>query len=163
MKTFFSFLVLIFTFSVARAEMPAIGDIAKYDGVLKAGNEVTFDLSKAITNYDSNTGEFEETVDLKVDGQTQTYKNLKTSDQFLSLAQVDGILKNCVSFGGELEELTVPAGDFETCKFSGEDDKYYSTVWIGKVAFGYAKIISTSKETGYDTILVLREFTFGQP
>lgn len=79
---------------------------------------------------------------------------------------------NCVARGGMLEDVTVPAGTFSTCKFTKSDEDFVGlgkhdddddgtmTMWMGDVPFGVVKVMHTG-DKGTKTI-ELNAVTLGQ-
>ncbi len=55
--------------------------------------------------------------------------------------EVLSVLKNCVQSSGSKEQITVPAGTFETCKFTNDVGGF---TWIGDVPFSMVKVVTAN-------------------
>lgn len=64
----------------------------------------------------------------------------------------DDALSGCISSGGELEKVTVPAGTFTACKTTSfGDDKIKTETWSAHVPFGSVKVVRTASSGKTET------------
>lgn len=169
MKKVFSFLVVSFALSSAWAGNAAVGSWSTYEGkaTQQPGGVVqTFTLRYDVLGYDTVNGvEFQKRKQEIVIGdpsaapqvtETTAEVSLVTLDQAGLTAFVSGA---CVSNGGTVEDITVKAGTFSTCKFSSTQPTGESeTVWIGPVAGAFVK--STYSDSTGSQEVELTGFSF---
>ena len=58
-----------------------------------------------------------------------------------SKKEVLSVLKNCIQYSGAKEQITVPGGIFETCKFANDVGGF---TWIGDVPFSMVKVVTSN-------------------
>ncbi len=76
-----------------------------------------------------------------------------------ALLQIDPVAI-CANLGGTIESITVPAGNFETCKTPVNDFEHVGTGWFSsKTPFLSVKTVLTSKKDGTLTVSDLVSFT----
>ncbi len=156
-KLFSAALVLLF--SSAAFAYPAIGDQAVMKGVLtQNGVNADITLDRSIVSFDAINNSYSVVQTVNIDGQAQTTTSVEKGDDLISQEQVGQILSFCAMFGGLSETLTVPAGTFATCKLQTKDenDQPDGFAWVGDVAFGIVRVVST--KLGDEYFLDLESF-----
>lgn len=138
--------------------MPAVGDSADYNFTLdQEGFVLTGTLQMKLTAYDSMKKTYTRETTTTIAGQTSTSTDDTPEADLLTDAQVDAEIANCVSLGGTLEPVTVPAGTFDTCALG---DTAGNKQWTAKVPFGIAK--GELMQEGAKISLELTAFTSGK-
>lgn len=137
-----SFLIILtVTLAVVFAEAtPALGDRSIFAVTLSKGSQslngkVTYEL----TAHDKSTGSWTQTITTDFSGQKQTQTETVKSSDLLDDATIDYVLANCAARGGMPENISVPAGSFNTCSIPVKNKDGSGTYWIAKVPFGFAK------------------------
>jgi len=134
---------------------PAVGDKVTYsldDGAVSGS--ITLELSA----YDAATGNFSKLTVITVGSTVSTTSTTLNRADLLSSDQVNSILTNCDLIGGQLEQVTVAAGTFQTCKVEQDDGGYMN---LGAVAFGVVRG-ETVEEDGTRTLIELTSFVNGR-
>ena len=74
-------------------------------------------------------------------------------------AQFEELVRNCGDIGGTRDDIRVPAGRFETCRFHHSDGDQDNTMWVGQVPFGTVKSEIRSRVTGRIEVQELEAFS----
>lgn len=145
---------------------PKLGDTALFDGVFTNtanGAKAGFVQELKLTNFNANLNLFERTSTMLISGQDPIVQvDQIATDDLLSQIGVSDILSQCVANGGQIEDITVPAGEFKTCMLFAETEDESQIVWIGDVPFGFIKAIIQEKSGSNVTELQLRDFQHGK-
>jgi hypothetical protein len=131
-------LILLLSLTSAFAKNSLVGAFAEYN--FDAGN-IKGTMKVELTNYNSISNTFTQTTTTtnsqgtrNIDTETVSADDINTQDENLM------ILSICeTELGGSLQQMTVAAGTFDTCKITDTDSKFY----FANVPFGYVKLIST--------------------
>lgn len=132
----------------AFAQAPAVGDMAKYD-VMANGFVGTQKVE--LTGYDANTDLYEQTTSVESNGQTNISVESVAGSDLQDRSQLEMIIAMCGLAGGTVEDVTVAAGTFTTCKLAGEMG---GTFHLGVVPFAIVKL------TTVDLSMELIDFNF---
>lgn len=122
---------------------PAVGDRVEYQGTVtqKDGTVIPLTLVKEVVSYNDTTKEFTVREEEDLNGAKKVDQNdessLYTSERFKEIST------NCVPQGGVIETITVPAGEFATCRVTTTDseDAEPELTWFGDVPFGAVKLV----------------------
>ncbi|AHZ85466.1 hypothetical protein [Bdellovibrio bacteriovorus] len=146
---------------------PMVGDKVEWTGTVVGTDGTSMDAkgSKEILEQDPTTmkwlvkswymvGKWEKM-------ETKYTKKMYTPEKWAMIST------HCVAHGGVLEDVTVPAGTYSTCKMTKthdlmdkDDDDGTTTMWWGDVPFGVVKVMHTG-EKGTKTF-ELSTVTLGQ-
>ncbi|WP_413289735.1 hypothetical protein [Bdellovibrio sp. HCB337] len=162
MKTILMSLASLFLATAALAT-PAVGDYAKYNVTISQGNQkMSLIAEQTITAFDQAANQYTVQTTYNYNGQSQIDSAQKPADEFVSDAMAKDIIANCASYQGTLEQVTVPAGKFNSCKLPTSDGNggTGSINLVAGVAFGIVK--GTSTEQGKVTNVELLAFTNGK-
>lgn len=171
MKAAKLFAGIVFFASTYAMAYPMVGDKVEWTGTVVGTDGTTTEVkgSKEVLSQDPTTmkwlvkswvqmGKWERC-------ETKEKKNLYSSEKWQE------IMTNCVTRGGVMEEITVPAGTYNTCKMTktGDDkgghhgdDGDSVTMWWGDVPFGLVKVMKTDGDSGKVKTMELSTVTLGQ-
>ena len=128
MKIFSLFLGLVCSqFSFA---YPSLGDAVQFqklDGSIFEMKNMGLDSVNQVWLVQVTDG-------LQVNTEKWTVSDMPSKKEVLS------VLKNCIQYSGLKEQITVPAGTFDTCKFANELGGF---TWIGDVPFSMVKVVTS--------------------
>lgn len=159
MKTIVMSLVSVL-FTTAAMAMPAVGDNAVYSvQISQGGQSVSGTLESTITAASAGTFTVESKINLG--GQSQVQNETRQAQEMVSDALIADIMTNCASYGGKIESVTVPAGNFNSCALPSNPQDGTGFTWIAPVAFGVVKIDTTNTQ-GQRTYGELNSFKFGK-
>lgn len=124
-------LVILFVLACSNVfAMPAVGDYAQfatYDGYIKEAE---------IISFDQTTQSFDVHYTTKFQGMLIT-DDVKTekADDMITDEKIEYILAACETFfGGQLEQVGLAMGTFDSCKLTDQDTK--ESFNVGHVPFG---------------------------
>ncbi|MGZ3693202.1 MAG: hypothetical protein ACXWQO_03290 [Bdellovibrionota bacterium] len=146
-------------FALSAYATPKVGDYALFAATISAnGRSIPATIELEILREEGE-GKFLQRQTNKIgDQDPQSNDEVKPVDQFISDATIDALLADCAGNGGTLETVTVPAGDFNSCKLPFDNEESTGTAWVSKVPFGLARIDSKSKQNGYLVSSQLKTF-----
>lgn len=124
-------LVLGLVFSQAAMAYPMTGDQVQFR---QADGSMLEILNKGLDSG-NHVWLVQVTEGSKVSVEKWNEADMPTQKEILS------VVKNCVQDAGVKETITVPAGTFETCKFSNDSGGF---TWVGDVPFSMIKVDTTS-------------------
>lgn len=153
-------LLALALFSTAAYATPQMGDAAAYNATVQQnGQEMLGDVTVELVNFDARQNAFLERQTLTFSGQQpQVSEEWKASSEYLDDATIDALLGNCAGNNGVSEQVTVPAGTFNTCKLTINNAEVQGYLWVAKVPFGFAQMIQQRKADGLVINLDLRTF-----
>ncbi|MBL7714509.1 MAG: hypothetical protein JNL01_03510 [Bdellovibrionales bacterium] len=132
-----------------------VGDSATY---AITGYQGLDGVVNTVTAIDATTGDY--TVDstyLLTGGQTQKETGtVPASAIILDDNLLSQIAALCGAAGGTVEQITVKAGTFDTCKLENADINGYT--WLGDVSFGIVKSEGTDTNSGAAFTMELTSF-----
>lgn len=103
-----------------------------------------------IAAYDPVLKTYTQTYTTTINGSSEVESIVLPEDEVNTREMNESVIPECADAGGTLETVTVPAGEFKTCKLEMET----GTVYSGPVPFGFVKAsfrIGTVLElTGYE-------------
>lgn len=141
---------------------PNVGDTSVYDletdirGQTLKG-EYTITVSAVNRAADTIT----QTVRVKFAGpESKQTLTLKLSQYEKDTATRADRVEHCAQNGGVPEQVTTPAGQFNTCKMPVETQDVHGFQWIANIPSGFVKYISKSGDT--TTTQILRAFHTGR-
>lgn len=151
---------LVFLTATTALATPKIGDFANFNvDVEKNGQKASLTLSREITQFNqANNSYMIKQVITMPNGEKQESEDWQTADNFLNDETIDSILANCAQYGGALQEITVPAGKFNTCALKFDNQDAVGIAWVGKVSMGLVRLDQQSKQDSTRTILNLANF-----
>lgn len=168
MKAAKLFAGIVFFASTYAMAYPMVGDKVEWTGTVVGTDGTTTEVkgSKEVLSQDPTTmkwlvkswmqmGKWERC-------ETKEKTNLYSSEKWQM------IMTNCVVHGGVMEEITVPAGTYNTCKMmktwdkGGHHDGDSVTMWWGDVPFGLVKVMKTDGDSGKVKTMELSTVTLGQ-
>lgn len=154
----FSFVFVTFGASLAMA-YPAINDKAEYQAKYSgaAGGSIDYTQRLEITAFDASKNEFTVKSVQEMNGASQAADQQLTADQIPTEQQVRELLAQCAASGGTPEQVTVPAGTFESCSMPEANN---GRAWIAAVPFGFVKLIAIDSD-GNRNELQLVKFELG--
>ena len=154
MKMIFSALVVLTVSTLAQA-MPAVGDTSTFQGTtLYQGNQAAFQTVMTLTQFDASKNSYIKTTTTTANGmQPQVEQKTVAASELITDATINYVLANCASQNGVLEAVTVPAGNFNTCRISQKGATYN----VGAVPFGIVK----GTDPASQTVLQLSSFQLG--
>ena len=121
--------------SISAFASPSIGDFIRVEGTM-SGKAIAMETE--LKAYDSAKGLFKQFDATFVAGQPYDSQEHWVREAGLPTPKdIDLLLSMCNSSGGRLERITVPAGDFDTCRLPTNEGK--GIVHMGKVPFGVVK------------------------
>lgn len=116
---------------------PKVGDMAEHVGTyLTPKGDVAVSQKTEILSYDAGSGQFGLRTSREAEGKIETQDISVASGDLVSKETVTTILSDCAGAGGIEEKITVPAGDFNTCKLT---DTSSGDIWVGDVPFGIVR------------------------
>ncbi len=139
--------------SVAYAS-PAVGDAVNFSGTWGA-EAVTQAISFTSFDQASNTFKQMTTTTIGTAAPASQEDTVKFEDT-ASDAALQDLVTNCATYGYVPETITVPAGQFPSCKIAMEAGGF---VWIGVVPFAVLKFDTVSD--GKPLVLELMSFVRG--
>jgi hypothetical protein len=163
LTTMWTFMTLSFLASAAQAASgPAINDTAIFSGtaIIKGQNTIV-SAELRLLQFDASKDVFLKRSTWSLSEQTDSQDEWVESKQILSADVAKGIVESCADFGGKPELITVPAGQFQSCRMDSEDETSIGQAWIAAVPFGIVRAISHSKDASVHTDLVLQAFALG--
>ncbi|MEN0060420.1 MAG: hypothetical protein AAGB31_16385 [Bdellovibrio sp.] len=139
----------VFFASLIASAYPAVGDKVEYAGTWMKDPETTVNVSlvQEVVEYQEEEDEFIIKIDKTVDGETKTENKDVDADEMYTPEKWQEIKAACEEKGGALEEVSVPAGAFETCHMKKSRHGKTKEVWLGDVPFGLVKAVF-SKDVG---------------
>lgn len=163
---------LVFLAANYAVAYPMVGDKAEWKGSVVGTDGTSTEVlgSKEILEQDPTTMKWLVKSWMKMGKwermETKETKKMYTPEKWTK------IQTNCVAKGGVLEDVTVPAGTFSTCKFTKTDEDFMPmgkhddddgtmTMWWGDVPFGVVKATYVS-ESGKTKTIELSTVTLGQ-
>ncbi len=118
---------------------PVVGEKAVFDVELKMGeNAVTGTLVLEITKVEADKYFITNTVTFDGQEPNVTEEERALAD-YADPAQIEQVVADCAAQGGTAEAITVPAGEFQTCKFAQVGEGVAVEVWVAKVPFANAQ------------------------
>ncbi len=151
----FLFVLLALTSTSAHAT-PKVGDYAAYDMIFaKGGSRYQIDFSQELLQFNPANNHYFRQETFTLPGLAPDVRQtwLPASD-FLSDENISLILNNCSSSGGNLQNITVPAGSFQTCAMPHHSEESAGTIWIANVPFGFVRLEATYENGVLQTILL---------
>ncbi len=148
MKMILSAFVLAASFvavsTVAQA-MPSVGDSATFSGVAtQQGQKIPFQTVIALTQFDASQNAFVSTTTTTFAGsQPRVEQKSIPAKDLLTDAMVANLVSNCPANGGISETLTVPAGNFNTCRITDQNGNVFN---VGAVSFGIVKTVQDNSQ-----------------
>lgn len=151
MKTTALVLGALLTFASGYAmAYPAVGDEAKYAGTMKKGTdpEKAFELTAKVINWDATDKEWDVQMDWTMDGKTTTKVEDIDEDKMWTADMWAKVQTKCVEKGGTLEDVTVAAGTFASCRKMKTHGMKSVEMWWANVPFGLVKAVKMNTEPG---------------
>lgn len=149
---------LVLTSSSFAIATPSVGDSSVFAYTTRSGGNFaqgTFEMSLISQSGDSfqrlQTSHMENSP-------TESYEETIVASDLLDDQTIAELLANCTELGGQPEQLTVPAGIFETCMMMENQN---SRTWVGAVPMGIIKQV-TLAQTGVLITMELMSFKYGQ-
>ena len=101
---------------------------------------------------------FKMTATTKFDNQPSDHREEDVNtDDLINDEMISYLLANCAAQNGQLQNVTVPAGTFNSCAITNEN----STIWIAQAPFGFVKRTELTPEN-YTVTLELQSFVNGK-
>jgi len=131
-------LITVLLASIQALAFPKVGDRAHFVGTLAAadGSTAAITLTLEITEYDSAADKYKVARTITNSAQPTlvpvTSESWSSPAELASDAELAALLAGCTQRGGVLENITVKAGRFDTCKISHDA----VTIHFGNVPFG---------------------------
>ena len=143
---------------------PKVGDVADYDIVITQGTQTqAISMTVATTSIDASKDLIVQTTILSANGRTQSQQQSGKLSDMQNLANaIPGVLAQCASRGGTLENIVTPAGTFNSCKLANNDSETTGFVWIADVVNGWSKITQTNNASGQVTTATMHAFKAAQ-
>ena len=157
---------MVLASSIAMA-YPAVGDKTGYNGTCTKGSETKTWTSthEVIAWVDANKIWIVKS-DVMKDGQTKTHIDGITEADMWTPEKWTDVSTNCVAKGGVMEDVTVPAGTFNTCHITKMDkDGDSKHMWWGDVPGGLVKkmkVDTKGKDEAKSVTIELNSVTLGQ-
>lgn len=129
-------------FSTLAQAMPAVGDVAAFDGttVTSQGQPIAFHTELTLSQFDASQNAYLQTSTTTAPGiQPIVQQKWVAATDLIDDATVQAILAQCSSQGGVSEVIAVPAGTFNTCRIVDSSDG--SVYNVGAVPFGIVKAV----------------------
>lgn len=163
MKLFISSLVL-FLAANAQASMPSVNDVSHLVGTYTSqGKTLPTDLKLSVLSFDAASQTYMVQQVYSLAGSVAQDEQKPTSAaEMISDAFINDVLTNCMSYGGTIEQITVAAGSFQTCRLTSNDSSSSSITWVGYVPFGIVKAEIHAADGSYDMTFDLADYQFGQ-
>lgn len=130
-------LAAVFLISSVVHAYPHIGDKVQWDGniKIKTGDITPVRISKEVVSFDEKSKKWTVKYVATV-GEKVTTEFIET-DELYSPAKHKQMISSCKENGGSLEQLTAPAGNYETCKITTKTaDGSIVERWWGDIPFG---------------------------
>lgn len=159
MKKAFLFTLVQLGVSVALA-YPMVGDKVEFKAT-KVEDQVTTEMtgSLEVVGYDEATKKWSVKKTWVKDGVERS--ETKETMKMFTPEMAQQVLTNCVSKGGTLEDVTVVAGTYASCKMQKVEDDDTKTIWWADVPFGVVKMMET-EDDGDTKTAELTSVTLGQ-
>ena len=145
---------------------PAVGDKTGYTGTKVEGTETkTWTATKEVIAWVDANKLWIVKTDVMKNGKTKTHIDGVAEADMWTADKWTDVSTNCVAKGGVMEDVTVPAGTFNTCKMTKTDkDGETKEFWWGDVPCGLVKMMKTEMDDGKtETYTVeLTSVTLGQ-
>lgn len=159
-------LLTLFTCLSLNARTVRVGDFAKYsvDTTVNEAQSI-FHSTQEITEFNHEANQYN-INHLIVEAETAEVihvHDLKVSPDELNNKYYRRPGKECDDLEGELVEITVPAGEFMTCKLTFIDGPKVKVVWFGDVPFNVVKELYKEYDNGTRVITELIEFNYQTP
>jgi hypothetical protein len=139
---------------------PKVGDKAGYNGSCKKGTEEkTWTLSKEVLLWVDADKKWVIKKDTMKDGGTKTELEYVADADMWSSAMWTDMMTNCVTKGGVMEDVTVPAGTYNTCHMMTTEDGKTKHMWWGDVPWGIVKKMKEDTAEGKTTTWELNSVT----
>lgn len=155
MKLFVSVLVAAFALANSAFAAPAVGDQVSFQGTW--GAEAIYQ-HLAYVEFNKATNQFKKRTTTKIGASNAVsqddWEDFKDTASDAALTE---IVNNCAARGGEFQMISVPAGQFRTCKMLLSGNWF----WIAEVPFGVARVEATIQNK--PLVAVLTGFARGQP
>jgi len=135
-----------------------VGDLAVYKGTFEGsgGGSIEFEQTLFLKELTEQNAVVQST--LIVDEQERTQEiNVKVED-LISSDMIEYVMTECQNEGGQLEAVTVEAGQIETCVLTNEPKV---KTWLGRVPFGVVKQKMLDEDENIIT-LELKDYVFGK-
>jgi len=161
--SFVSTVILSSMVSVAAFAYPAVGDQIKFAGNI-TGNGQTLNISGEIeiVSYDAASDQFEVRQTVEAGGQKNVTVAKSPKAEMLSSEQMKEVLATCAEQGGKLGKVSVKAGTFEACVFTGQTEEGGKIVSaFGDVPFGLLRSLEVAPD-GVTSEFQLIEFKRGK-
>ncbi len=134
--------------SISAMATPKVGDYAEFNlTITNTNGSLPGSFSLEITKFDDASKNYTVKTTVQLQGQDapQVQEDQQAESSFLNDAAIDNVLADCAGAGGTAEQVVVPAGPFNSCKFPQNDDANNTTgfVWIAKSSFGFVKLEQT--------------------
>ncbi len=156
-----AFLTLLFAASFADA-YPEVGDRVEWVGSIdnQDGKAIQIKVTKEVLSRDEKSKSWSVKKVIQFGDETteeiNDVKNLYAPEQFKQT------LESCEKSGGKLEEVTVPAGTYATCKITTvTDEGRVDDRWWGDVPFGLVRKNTTNRNAAANKKLDLRSVMAG--
>ncbi len=146
--------------SVSAYATPRVGDYAAYDATInQSGQQYQLVFSHELLQFNSSSNQYLRQQTLTFPGRApEVTQEWTPADELLTDETINNIMNNCSAAGGSLQNITVPAGNFQTCALPfNSDDGGTGTAWITNVPFGFVRLDST-QSNGVQTSVMLRSF-----
>lgn len=147
---------------------PMVGDKVEWMGTVVKTGGATMEVSgsKEVLSQDPTTMKWL----VKSWWKSGTWEKCETKEvmNMYSSTRWQEILATCVAKGGVIEDVTVTAGTYNTCKMTkvstggGHGHDRTDVMWWGDVPFGMVKMMSTDGTTGTVKTMEMKTVTLGQ-
>ncbi len=144
---------------------PKVGNMVKLDLEVTAadGKKATAVMTVELKQYDAAGKKWLQARTLELPGKpADTQQGWVPEENLLNDADIQAILTDCVKDGGKLEKVTVPAGTFDSCASSFDEEDAVGTVWFAKSVWGIVKQDITEKASKVRTTMALKAQRAGQ-
>ena len=155
MKILLTFATLLFAATVQAT--PAVGDYSNFALTLTQGTASAKGTYEISINSLRSDGYVMATV-VTISGQpAQRSESVVPTTDLMTDATIASVLSDCASYGGQSQQITVPAGTFATCALAIDG----GTAWLGQAPFGVIKQVQKQSD-GSDLVLELNNFVNGK-
>lgn len=132
-----SIITLTFLFPALSFAYPHIGDKVQWEGNIKAraGQVTPVKITKEVVSYNEKSKKWTVKYVAAVGDNVTT--EFQETDELYTPSKHKQMLSSCRDNGGSLEELTAPAGKYDTCKITTKTaDGTVIEKWYGDIPFG---------------------------
>lgn len=136
---------------------PLVGDYSNFKATVSTEGKTMAGTLEVALVAKTATG-FKMTATTKFDNQPSEHREEDVNaDDLINDEMISYLLANCAAQNGQLQNVTVPAGTFNSCAITNEN----STIWIAQAPFGFAKRTELTPEN-YTVTLELQSFVNGK-